>query len=592
MKESVQIVSKTSVSGAAGAAACARRASSAAAMAMLEAGGNAVDAAIAAALVAGVVEPMETTLAGSGFMLIHVPGQAQAIAIDFGPRAPLAARPDMFKLDTERSTDRGLGVSVVVDDANVQGILAAGVPATLRGLSDALKAYGRLPLKTVMQPAIAAAHEGFDVDNYYALEALANLQALRADPGASQVFLRDGLPPVSPHLGAATLGAPIRLKQQALGASLERIAHEGVDTFYTGAVSQDLLKTVAELGGLLSAQDLAACRSDIGPARTLRFRDVDVWAPNGPCGAVTQLQMLQLWQALYPEYGPTDDTPERIRLFTQASRHAFADRYHWLGDPKVVPVPEAALLSTEYAQAIARGITAGDNLQDWSTLPAAPWEHFAGQAPHDTWSFEAGQRAPAAWQPAGGTEPPAGTTHVSVIDGDGMAVSITHTAANHFGSNVVCPRTGFLFDAAMGWFNAVPGAANSIAGGKRPLANMGPLLLTRQGQSLAALGAPGGRRIISAIVQIAIKLVEDGDSAQAAVAAPRYDASGPTLLLSERLRGLSTQLAEPASNQRWVSEQHEGFGYEMARPNIVVRHADGQAEAACDPFSKGFALAR
>ncbi|SDV51559.1 gamma-glutamyltransferase family protein [Chitinasiproducens palmae] len=590
MQQSIQTVSKTSVRGRRGAVACARHESSAAAIAMLEAGGNAVDAAIAAALVAGVVEPMETTLAGSGFMLIHLPGEPEAIAVDFGPRAPLAARPDMFTLDTTRATDRGLGVSVVENDANVQGILAAGVPATLRGLTDAHRAHGRLPLRTVMQPAIAAAHDGFEVDSYYALEVLANLDALRANPAAASVFLRDGLPPPAPHLGAATLGAPVRLRQQALGNSLERIAEEGADAFYRGAVAESLLETVAELGGILATDDLAQCRSTIGAARTIRFRNVDVWVPNGPCGAITQIEMLRLWQAVHPDGAPLDDTPERIRTFEQVSRHAFADRYHWLGDAGMVPVPEHALTSIEYAQAIASGIANCQQKQDWRTLPSAPWEYFAWHPAHDPWRFE-DRAAPAQWAPTGGTEPTSGTTHVSVIDGDGCAVSITHTAANHFGSKVVCPRTGFLFDAAMGWFNAVPGAANSIAGGKRPLANMAPMLLTRDGQSLAALGAPGGRRIISAIAQIAMRLVENGDDAFTAVHAPRYDASGPTLLLSERLRHVASEMPELAPIIRWVGEQHEGYGYELARPNIVVRGGDGALEAACDPFSKGFALA-
>ena len=503
----------------------------------------------------------------------------------------LPRRPDMFTIDRDRSTDRGLGVFTVVGDANVQGILAAGVPSTIRGLTDAQAAYGKLPLKTVMAPAIAAARGGFDADNYYALEVLANLNALRADPGAASIYLQDGLPPSPPHLGTATLGTLGKIRHAALTDSLEHIADEGADAFYRGAVAQALLGTVRDLGGLLSAEDLNQCRSHTSPARHLRYRDVDVWVPNAPCGAITQLQMLQLWEALYPDGAPMADTPERITMFEQVSRHAFADRYHWLGDEQVVPVPERVLLSAEYAQDITAQIRSGEHRQNWIALPSTPWEHFAAHAVHAPWSYENGS-APPPWRPGGGTEPTAGTTHVSVIDADGMAVSITHTAANHFGSKVVCPRTGFLFNAAMGWFNAVPGAANSIAGGKRPLANMAPMLLTRNATSLAALGAPGGRRIISAIVQVAQQLIDGQRDAQTALDAPRYDASGPTLLLSERLTGLSDRLPELTPSIRWVGEQHEGYGYEFARPNIVVRHADGELEAAADPFAKGHALAR
>lgn len=586
---SIQKITKTSAWGEA-AVACARLESSQAAIAMLEAGGNAVDAAVAAAFVAGVIEPMETTLAGSGFLLMHRPGQAQALAVEFAARAPLAARPDMFRIDTGRSVDRGLGVSVVEGDANIRGALAAGVPATIRGLVDAQTAHGRLPLAQVMQPAIEAAHDGFEADNYYALEVLAHVEGLRVDPGASAVFLRDGLPPAPAHLGTASLGAPARIVQHNLGRALEQIAHGGAEAFYTGDVGAALVASVAELGGILSADDLAACRSASVPARTIRFRGADVWVPQAPCGALTQLQMLTLWERLCGGRVHARDSLERTRLLCAVSRHAFADRYHWLGDPQGVAVPEQALLSSAYADQVVAEIRE-HGVPTWKEHGQAPWDHFARHRPRDAWRFDPSGNAPPPWAPQGSTEAPSGTTHVSVIDRDGMAVSITHTAANHFGASTVCPRTGLLLDAAMGWFNAVPGAANSIAPGKRPLANMAPMLLTRDGEAVAALGAPGGRRIISAIAQIAIDLLERGHDAAEAVHAPRLDASGKVVLLSERMADIAQALEAEGVDTRLVSEQHEGFGYELARPNIVVRHGAGRNEAACDPFSKGFAVA-
>lgn len=588
--QSYQKIKKTSAIGHRGAVACARIESSRAAMEMIEAGGNAMDAAVAAAFVAGVVEPMETTLAGSGFLLVHRPGVKQVQAIDFGPRAPLAARPDMFKIDASRSVDRGLGVSVVEDDANIRGVLAIGVPAVIRGLTDGHWACGRLPLSRVLAPAIRAAHDGFEIDNYYTLEALSNLQGLRADEGARNLFLRNGMPPMSPHLGSATLGAAERLRQKALGRSLEVIAEKGADAFYVGEIARDLLRTVAELGGILNAEDLAGCRSAIGAARTIRFRDADVWVPNAPCGALTQLQMLKWWAAFWGDRTCNEDTAERLRIFSAVSRHAFADRYYWLGDPDFVPVPERALLSDGYAMQIASDIAA-HGVPIWQGQPQAPWDYFSRHRAHDPGSFEQDARALQDWNPGGATEPGSGTTHVSVMDEDGMAVAITHTAANHFGSNVVCQRTGFLLDAAMGWFNALPGAANSIAPGKRPLANMAPMMLTRRGESIAALGAPGGRRIISCIAQIAINLIERGHDAEQAVNAPRCDASGNALLISERLQHLGPESAKSGEAVLLISEQHEGYGYELARPNIVVRDFDGLLEAASEPFAKGFALA-
>ena len=584
--KSRQIVSRTGVQGAGGAVAAARELSAAAAQNMLEQGGNAVDAAVAAAFVAGVIEPMETTLAGSGFMLVGMP-DGQAHSIEFGPRAPRAARPDMFTLDDSRDIDRGLGISVVVGDENVQGAKAAGVPATLAGLAAGHARFGRLPLSAVMKPAIEAAHDGFPADSYFALEALEHIQALRADPGARALFLRGDLPPASAHLGAATLGQPDLIRQPALGRSLEQIAAQGADAFYRGAVGDAFLQTHRELGGLLSREDLAAVQPVFAAPRRLRFRDCDIWAPRAPCGAVTELQMLNIWQALYPDAPPLEDSAERLDRLAQASWHAFADRYHWLADPDVVPVPEEGLLSDAYAREIAALIRSGAAAPR-SPAGETPWNYFAGHAVHDPWRYEPQSAPVPPWSPGGGTSPPAGTTHVSVMDGQGMAVSITHTAANHCGAKVVCERTGFLFDAAMGWFNARAGAANSIAAGKRPLANMGPVLLTRGGRTLAAIGAPGGRRIINAVVQVVLNLVERGMQPAEALQAPRIDASGTALLASERLADALSSLQRAYGPAILVSEQHQGYGYELARPAIAV-HDGRMAHAAVDPFSRGYA---
>lgn len=587
-----QTVTRSAAAGMRGAVAAARRRSAEAAAELLAAGGNAVDAGVAAALVAGVLEPMETSLGGSGFMLVGIPGEGSVHSIEFGPRAPLAARADMFRIDAGRHVERGLGISIVVGDANVQGISAIGVPATLRGLLLAHQRFGKLPRARVMQAAVAAAHDGFPADSYFALEALANLSALRADPGARSMFLVDGLPPVPPHLGTASLGVPLLIRQPALGRTLELIAERGAEPLYEGELARSLLSTVGELGGLLSQQDLSACAPVVTRARSIRFRDVEVWAPTAPSGAVTQLQMLQIWQALHADRPPLEDTPRRVRDLAAASWHAFADRYHWLGDPDFVAVPDEALLSVGYAADIAAAIRAGHPPPRSSASDAAPWNHFASRAVHDPWPHQPGRPArPPAWNPGGATEPTAGTTQVSVIDAGGMAVSITHTAANHFGAKVVCPRTGLLLDAAMGWFNALPGAANSIAGGKRPLANMGPMLVTRGGHPVAAIGAPGGRRIINAMVQIVLNLVERGMGAGDAVHAPRIDASGAGLLASERLAAVVADIGELRGSTALVSEQHEGFGYELARPVIAVRDGDGVTSAAVDPFSRGYAVA-
>ncbi|MBV7485261.1 gamma-glutamyltransferase [Bordetella sp. BOR01] len=590
--KSYQRITRSGACGGRGAVAAARYPSVQAAIGMLEAGGNAIDAAVAAAFVAGVVEPMETTLAGSGFMLVGLPG-GQAHSVEFGPRAPKRAHAGMYRIDTSRQIDRGLGVSVVVDDENVQGAKAAGVPATLAGLARAQGRFGRLALATVMAPAIRAAYDGFECDSYFALEALDNLAALRADPGAAALFLRDGVPPVPAHLGKTTLARPERIRQPALGRTLESIAAHGIRAFYEGELGVAFLRTHRDRGGLLEREDLLAVAPAFIKPRTLAYRDARILAPCAPCGAVTELQILNIWQALYPDPASMRFDAEALRRLAEASWHAFADRYHWLGDSALVPVPEAGLLSQRYADSIAQCILRGDPPPRASApeggIAETPWNYFARHAAHDPWAFDATGAAPIQWAPQGASSPTAGTTHVSVTDNEGMSVAITHTAANHCGAKVVCERTGLLLDAAMGWFNACPDAANSIAGGKRPLANMGPVLLERGGR-YAAIGAPGGRRIIDAVVQVVINLVDRTMDAEAAISAPRIDASGTGLLYSERLRDLVAALPQYFDPALQVDEQHQGYGYELARP-LVALHDGAHARAAIDPFSRGYAEA-
>jgi gamma-glutamyltranspeptidase / glutathione hydrolase len=581
---SFQEVRRRPAVGAQVAVAAARRESVDAALAMFEAGGNAVDAAVACAFVAGVVEPMETCLAGSGLMLVWDPAAGRSTAVEFPPRAPLAARPDMFEVVPTTAGARLLGVSTVRDDANSEGPLAAGVPGTIAGLLAAHERFGRLPRRQVMEPAIRAASDGFPADAYYALEALDNLELLRAHPDAAAVYLDErGLPPTPAYLGDATLGEPPLIRQHDLARTLEIVAARGADGFYGGEVATAIESHFAEHGGLISRADLAAYRPLVGEPLRASYRGHELLAPRSPCGAWTELQILRALER-------ADGDP--LEALVAASRRAFADRYHWLGDPDFVPVPLDGLLSGGYADELAASGPAP--AFDFDGTP--PWEALAFSALGDPWAHDPApeQRplfAPAAAAPAGADRH--GTTHLAVVDGDGMMVSCTHTAGNAFGSKVVAAGTGVLFDAAMVWFNAVPGAANSIAPGKRPLVNMGPLLAVRDGRARLAVGAPGGRRIIDAVVQVIANALDRGMAIEDALAAPRIDASGSTVLASERL-GADALDGLRASGHRVVPvrEQHAPFGYEFARPVGVEVGGDGSRRAAADPFTQGHAAAR
>jgi len=551
LSRSTQHVTRSAATGASVAAAASRRPSVDAALEILDAGGNAVDAAVACGFVAGVVEPAETCLAGSGFLLAWDPGAHRPTAFEFPPRAPAAATPDMYEPVSSEGATKLLGVTTVKDDANAEGILACAVPGTIAGLLAAHERLGRLPRARVMEPALRAATDGFEADSYYALTALDNLDVLRAHPTAGAIYLDErGVPPTPAFLGDATLGVAPLIRQPELARTLEIVAEHGAAGFYEGEVAEAIEHHFAARGGLIDRADLAAYEPIVGEPLHMAYRGHDVFAPSSPCGAWTELQILRVLERFAMDGGA-----DAVHAIAAASRHAFADRYRSLGD--------GAEPLRDDPDATAAAIRAGDN---GPVADGKPWEVFA---------FDRH-----------------GTTHFAVVDGDGMMVSCTHTAGNAFGSKVVAEGTGLLFDAGMVWFNAHPGAVNSIAPGKRPLVNMGPLLLARDGEPRLAVGAPGGRRIIDAVVQVVVNVVDRGMAIDDALAAPRIDASGSAVLASERLGPVLDALRERGHEIVEVREQHAPFSYEFARPVGAEIAGGGERRASADPFTQGHAAAR
>lgn len=547
-------------------------------MKMYELGGNAVDAAVAAALVSGVIEPTETSLAGSGFMLV-AGEQGPPIEVDFGPKAPVGAHPDMFELETNSDgLPSVLGLAPVVDNANVDGPLAAGVPRTLSGLVAAHEKYGNLPRGEVLAPPIAAARDGFAVDAWFLTSALSDLDRLRRDATARRIFLDEkGLP-----IGAATsagygasFGEYARVRQEQLAQTLELVAEWGLDSLLHGDIAHALVESSHEAGGLLTVEDLAASGPYIGEARLLAYRDATIAASHAPSGALTSLEALAIFQQAVPHY-ESISRGERLRSVALSLRYAFADRYHWLGDPDAAHPPVDEMLSREYAAAIADYVRNGYDVPRWHENE--PWVTYASHAVNDPRHIVEGHPAGSPWTPSTATTPTSGTTHISAADADGTVVAITHTAANHFGNGIVCPRTGLLFDSSMAWFNAAPGAANSITSSGRALANMGPVLVLHGDGARSAVGSSGGRRIISAVSQLVMALVDERASAKNAIARPRIDGSARQLVVPElleqdarELEGIDTQV---------IHHSNDPFPMDFSRPNIARYLGNSATESA------------
>ena len=449
-------------------------------LAMLQRGGNAVDAAVAVGYALAVVNPCCGNIGGGGFLVAHL-ATGQDIFINFRETAPAAASADMY-LDAEGR---------VVPNASLNGWKAAGVPGTVLGLDTALTKYGTLPRATVMAPAIRLAADGFLLNRGDTDILEIKTERFRADPAIGRIFLRPDGRPWQPG---------DRLVQADLAATLTRIAGEGPDAFYRGRIPAAVEAAARAGGGILTAADFAAYRITESAPLRCTYRGYEfVSAPPPSSGGTTMCEILTILEG-YDLAALGFHSAQSVHLMTEAMRHAYLDRNTYLGDPAFVANPLDRLLSKDYAAAIRAQI--GPNATPSASLRP-------GVAPHEK------------------TE----TTHFSVVDGAGNAVSVTYTINGSFGAIVIAGDTGFLLNNEMddftvkvgvpNLFGLVQGQANAIAPGKRPLSSMAPTLVTKDGKIFLVLGSPGGSRIISITLETAINMLDHGMEPQAAVDAPR-----------------------------------------------------------------------
>jgi len=463
----------------AAAIASAHPSATAAGLQVLDAGGNAFDAAVAVAAALAVVEPHGSGLGGGGFWLLHRAHDGRTLMLDARERAPLAARPDMY-----------LGADgAPMPGASLDGPLAAGIPGIPAALAHLADGYGSLPLAQTLAPAIRLARDGFDVDRIYRLKASARLDALRGSPAAASQFLDQGELPAT--------GA--RLRQPDLADTLQRLATEGRDGFYQGPTAQAMVEGVRAAGGIWTLEDLAAYIVVEREPVTVDYRGWRVISASPPSsGGIALAQMLNI---LGGYDLPALSRAERIHLLVEAMRRAYRDRAVYLGDPDQVQVPIARLTHPYYAAGLARDIDPGRATP--SLAPAT-----LGASGNDT-------------------------THLSVLDGDGNRVAATLSINLPFGSGFVPPGTGVLLNDEMDDFSIQPGvpnaygliggSANAIAPGKRMLSSMSPTFVESD-NGVAILGTPGGSRIITMVLQAILALAEaedDGTASADWVAAPR-----------------------------------------------------------------------
>ena len=513
---------------------------------ILRRGGNAVDAAVATAFAMAVVEPFMSCLAGGGSMLIHRPRTGASVALDFNVEAPRRARPDMYRLREGRSGDL-FPWRAVEDDANVHGHLAVAVPGSMAGLALALERWGTMDLRDAVAPAVRIARRGVPIDWYLALVTGMYTEELVRFPEAARTYLRDGRWPPRP----ANLEGGDRIRYPALARSLELIGKEGASVFYRGELAEAIEAEIRRGGGILDRADLARYRVRVTAPLVADYRGVTLLGMPGATGCVTAVEMLNLLECF--EVGTDGPAGARAaHLRTEAIRIAFEDRLRWLGDPTRVRAPWAALAGKAYARAVSGRIR--------------PNGHRHGRRRVDPWRFEGGPARPAG-VPVGGPADEC-TTQVCAVDRDRTLVSLTHTAVSLFGSKVVVPETGLLLSNGMIWFDPEPGRPNSIEHGKRALVNMTPFLALRDGAPYLTVGAPGGRKIVSAVPQVLSNLIDFSLSPQAAVEVPRLHTEGGPVDVDDRI-GAATIAALRGRGHRVVPLTETYSSFYFARPQVI-----------------------
>ncbi len=513
---------------------------------ILDAGGNAFDAAVAVSATLAVVEPYSSGLGGGGFWLLHEADSGRNIMLDGREKAPLQAHRDMY-LDEQGNVIEGL---------SVDGPLAAGIPGEPAALVHLAEQYGRLPLGRSLAPAIRAAREGFEVTPHYRRMARFRLEVLRRSPAAAEVFLHDNEVPPAGYI----------IRQHDLAQTLERLAVAGRDGFYQGELARQLVQGTREAGGIWTQSDLAQYEIVEREPISVRYGDYRIVSAAPPSsGGVALATMLNILEPYALDRLPA---VERQHLIIEAMRRAYRDRAEYLGDPDFVEMAIPRLTGKAHAARLRQSIEPG-RATDSSLLPAVTTEKE-------------------------GTD----TTHFSVLDREGNRVAATLSINYPFGSGFMPPGTGVLLNDEMDDFSAKPGVpnvygligaeANAIEPGKRMLSSMSPTFVEHPDR-IVILGTPGGSRIITMVLHGILGAI-NGEDVDTIVSRPRYHHQYlPDRVQHEADAFTPQQQLDLAERGHVLVELNDRYGNMQA---VIWDKQNQQVTAASDPRGEGIAATR
>jgi gamma-glutamyltranspeptidase/glutathione hydrolase len=512
---------------------------------VLMAGGNAVDAAMAAALVQGVVDPQMCGIAGFGSCQIYAPKQGVHTCIDFHGRTPLAATPEMWSNLLEGEARDGFGF-VLRGHVNDLGYGSVAAPGALKAYSEAVDEFGTWDWEDVVRPAVAQAERGFAVRPHVHF-----WWTHGADMGRVDVADRLGFSQTGRRIYLRPDGRPKRIGERVenpdLARTLALIGREGTDVFYTGEIAERIDADFAASGGLLRKADLAAYRTTRHDPLRGHYRGWEIATNHPPGGGVMLVEMLNILENFdLADLG--HNSTAYIRTVCEAMRAATRDKDAHVGDPAFVEIPDF-LTDKGYAAEIAAQIGAGERI-----------------------------RVPRFGQP----ETPH-TTHVAVVDRDGMAVTMTHSLG--MPSGVITDGLGFMFNGCMAVFDPRPGRAGSIAPGKSRFSSLCPTIVFRDGQARVVIGAPGGTQIAMGVLQALLNVLDFDMGMAEAVSAPRFSATSDAIDITNRIPG-------------YAVEPLQAEGYQVIRSPLTfgiaavhgIRIDGGGLSGGADPGHDGVAL--
>ena len=503
---------------------------------ILKAGGNAVDAAVAIGFALGVSEQQSSGIGGGGFMTVRFAETGEVVFIDFRDISGARARLDLYEV---------LENGQVKDQANKIGALSVAVPGEVKGMLYALETYGTMDRRTVMQPAIDLAENGFEVSKITSRDIKDAYRQISEFEATAKIYLD---PDEIPWEQGSLITNP------DLAQTLKLIAEQGEEVFYKGEIAEKIVAAVQAEGGYLTMEDFANYEINVLEPVHGTYRGCDIYSSNLPSsGGSIIIEMLNILENF--DVGAMDpESAAYFHLLSEVMKLGFADRSKYMGDPKYVDVPVEGIISKEYAKTQAARI----DLTKAGTFAAG-----------DPWAFESES-----------------TTSYSILDKAGNMVTVTKTVDATFASGLVAEGTGILLNDTLVDFSLDPESPNVLAANKRPLSSMSPTLVLKDGQPLLALGAPGTTRIITGVMQVISKVIDHGMDIQDAIDAVRMHDDFGTLILERRVP--ESVMEELKTMGHELNTGEEWFTFPCVQ--ACERKADGTLKGAADPRRDGKAL--